>query len=170
MVSMLVASNYPRRVETMPDSVEACASELITFVKGMKRLALAPVAPGERTLERPALLCMFALAEHSEIRPSALAEHLFIDLSTASRQLAALEAEGLVARERDPDDRRAFLVHMTDEGKRVLHANMAARRALLGELLTDWSEDDRRDFARLLGQLNVNLQKHHTIGACKESP
>ena len=154
----------------MSDSVEACATELVTFVKGMKRLALAPVGPGERALERPALMCMFALAEHHQIRPSALAENLYVDLSTASRQLAALEAEGWVTRERDPDDRRAFLVRMTDEGRRVLHANMAARRAKLAELLTDWTEDDRRDFARLLGQLNVNLHQQHPIGTTKESP
>jgi hypothetical protein len=46
---------------------------------------------------------------------------------------------------------------------------MAARRQLLGELLTDWTEDDRCELARLLGQLNSILQKHDTLSTCKES-
>jgi DNA-binding MarR family transcriptional regulator len=117
------------------------------------------------TLDRPALMLLFGTVEHGPVRPSALADSLYIDLSTVSRQLAALESSGWVARERDPDDRRAFLVRATDEGQRVLAANLAARRALLKDLLTDWSEDERLEFARLLGLLNKTLEQRNG-GSC----
>ena len=47
------------------------------------------------------------------MRPSALAEHLHIAARSATEVVDALEARGLVAREPDPDDRRATLVRPT---------------------------------------------------------
>ena len=141
------------------DSFDACANELISFVRGTKRLGHVPVTDGP-ALEHPALMLLLGSAEHGPVRPSVLADVLYLDLSTVSRQLGTLEASGWVARERDPDDRRAFLVRITDEGRRVLGANLAARRALLKDLLTDWSEDERLEFARLLGLLNKTLERH----------
>jgi len=142
------------------DSVDACTNELISFVRGMKRLAPPPNAGDATVLERPALMLLFVLAEHGPMRPSSLAERLDIDLSTASRQLAGLETAGWVTRERDAADKRAFLVGVSADGGRVLQANLAARRALISELLTDWSDDEREEFARLLGRLNKTLERH----------
>jgi DNA-binding MarR family transcriptional regulator len=141
------------------DSFDACANELMTFVRTTRRINTVAVVKDGPALERPALMLLAGTAERGPVRPSVLAETLFLDLSTVSRQLAALEASGWVARERDPDDRRAFLVRLTDEGRRVLCLNMDARRAMLRELLTDWSEDERLDFALLLGRLNKTLQR-----------
>jgi DNA-binding MarR family transcriptional regulator len=97
----------------MTDSVEACATELMNLFRGIKKLALVPSPAGVPTLERPALMLLYGLGEHGPIRPSLLADHLHLDLSTVSRQLAALEAQGWVDRKRDADDRRAFLVAIT---------------------------------------------------------
>lgn len=152
------------------DSFDACTSELISFLKGIKKLAPAPVMADAASLERPALMLLFVLYEHGPIRPSALAESLHIDLSTVSRQLGTLESSGWVTRDRDADDRRAFLVRLSAEGTRVLQANLAARKALLSELLIDWSEDERQEFARLLGRLNKTLERRSRTapqsGAC----
>lgn len=147
------------------DSFEACTNELISFVRATKRLSHVPVPDGP-ALERPALMLLFGTAEHGPVRPSFLAEQLTLDLSTVSRQLTALESSGWLARERDPDDRRAFLVRITPEGKRVLDLNLAARRALLRELITDWSEHERLEFARLLGLLNKSLQQRNGAQTC----
>jgi len=141
------------------DSFDACANELMAFVRATKRISHVPVVEGGPALERPALMLLYGATERGPVRPSTLAETLFLDLSTVSRQLAALESSGWVMRERDPDDRRAFLVRATDEGRRVLHANLAARRAILRELLTDWSEEERLEFASLLGRLNKTLER-----------
>jgi DNA-binding MarR family transcriptional regulator len=146
------------------DSFEACTNELISFVRATKRLAQVPVEGP--SLDRPALMLLFGAVEHGPVRPSALADSLHLDLSTVSRQLAGLENSGWVARERDPDDRRAFLVRATGEGRRVLEANLAARRDLLKDLLTDWSEGERLEFARLLGLLNKTLEQRGHGPAC----
>jgi DNA-binding MarR family transcriptional regulator len=143
------------------DPLEGCANELMAFLRGTKRLAhVIPVVDGP-ALEPPALGLLFITTEQGPVRPSALADALHLDLSTVSRQLAGLESSGWISRERDPDDRRAFLVRVTDEGRRVLHCNVAARRAMLRELLAEWSEAELQEFTRLLGQLNKSLERRH---------
>src|SRR5918997_4278385 len=53
-------------------------------------------------------------------RVSDVAEQLSVDLSVASRQVAALVRAGYVEREPDPDDRRASRLKTTAAGTRVL--------------------------------------------------
>lgn len=50
-------------------------------------------------------------------RATELAAYFGVGKATMSRQLRALEVLGLVAREPDPADGRAFLVGLTDEGR-----------------------------------------------------
>ncbi|MFC3997919.1 MarR family winged helix-turn-helix transcriptional regulator [Nocardiopsis sediminis] len=54
-----------------------------------------------------------------------LAARLRLEKSTVSRMVAELERRGLLVRERDPANRRFFLLRLTDEG-RALHRGMAA--------------------------------------------
>lgn len=153
------------------DSFDACANELMAFVRATKRLAnVPPPVEGGPALERPALALLYVTSECGAARPSELAERVQIDLSTASRQLAGLESSGWITRERDPDDRRAFLVRATEEGRRVLELNMAARRAMLRDLLDDWSEPERLEFARLLGRLNTTLARRHAAVPTTANP
>jgi len=53
-----------------------------------------------------------------------LAERLRLDKSTVSRLIAGLEHKGLVARERDPGNRRSYRLRLTDRG-RAVHAYLA---------------------------------------------
>ncbi|MCY0903164.1 MAG: MarR family transcriptional regulator, partial [Firmicutes bacterium] len=61
------------------------------------------------SLDRSAYLLLAELDEAEALSVSVLADSLFLDISTASRQVAALEAKGLVARITDPEDGRACL-------------------------------------------------------------
>ena len=57
-----------------------------------------------------------ALERLGPVSLNRLAAELFVDKSTASRIVAALEDRGWVARTADPADRRALRLHLTDEG------------------------------------------------------
>ena len=85
---------------------------------------------------------------------SALAGDAGLDLSTVSRQVASLEAAGLVSRTTDPADRRAILVAVTQAGDEVLARNRELRQAALRDLLADWEPAERMQFARLFGRFN----------------
>jgi len=53
-----------------------------------------------------------------------LAERLGLEKSSVSRLAAEMERNGLLVRERDPDNHRQYRLRLTDEG-RAVHARMA---------------------------------------------
>src|SRR5205807_4720239 len=63
-----------------------------------------------------------------------LADRLRLEKSSVSRMAAELERRGLIARERDPDNRRFYRLRITPEG-RALHARM---RGTFHERYTAW--------------------------------
>ena len=101
-----------------------------------------------------------ALQVHGPLRVSDVAQRLGVDLSVASRQIAALAAEGYVERREDPQDRRAQLVAVTPPGRKVLRESHRRMVAGFTRVLEGWSDEDvnaltgglerlREDFARL---------------------
>jgi DNA-binding MarR family transcriptional regulator len=107
-------------------------------------------------IEYPALA---ALADEPGIDQRRLAEAIGIDRNSASQLADALERRGLIAREVHPEDRRARVLHLTDEGRavrdrarpRMLEAN---NRVL--EPLAPW---EREAFLALL----VRIVNHHEV-------
>lgn len=91
------------------------------------------------------------------LRLSDLAERLLVDASVTSRQVAALVAAGLLAREADPDDGRSRLLHVTDAGRADLARWRAVSSGLLVERLTGWDDAELRTLSLLLGRLNDAL-------------
>jgi DNA-binding MarR family transcriptional regulator len=59
-----------------------------------------------------------------------------------TKLVTALEAEGLVTRERSPDDRRMVLVAATAAGVKVLERGRSARIGVIADLLDGASADD----------------------------
>lgn len=70
------------------------------------------------------------LADEGPISQRRLGERQGVDRTTVVAVVDDLERQGLVERRRDPDDRRAYLLHMTPAGRRILRrAGVAADRA-----------------------------------------
>jgi MarR family transcriptional regulator, transcriptional regulator for hemolysin len=91
-----------------------------------------------------------------------LARALRIDGPTLTRHLDGLEDEGLVVRRRDPADRRAVSVELTDLG-RAKHAEMLrAVQAFNRRLLSGLSEAEIEELRALLARLEQNV---HTASA-----
>lgn len=123
-----------------------------------RRVVKSVALPGETVLERPAYAALGRLVDGGPLRPTVLAALLEVDLSVVSRQLRALQDNGLVQREPDPDDARAMLVRPTPAGLAALEETRRVRRAVLGEALADWSQTDRDDLVRLLTAYNHDLE------------
>jgi len=93
----------------------------------------------------------------SPIGVTGVAAALGIDQPRASRLVAAAVAAGLVRREADQaDGRRAFLVR-TDAGRAASEEVRQFRRAVFADVMSDWSDADRADFARLLSRFVAGL-------------
>ncbi len=93
------------------------------------------------------------------VRPSAVAQENHIDVSTASRHIDALARRGLVAKSTDPDDARACLVEVTDEGSDVMREMLANRARAVEPALASWSRRDRKQLVTLLARLAHDLDE-----------
>jgi MarR family transcriptional regulator for hemolysin len=86
-----------------------------------------------------------------------LARALHIEGPTLTRHLDGLEEEGLVVRRRDPKDRRAVSLELTEAGREkhaeLLHAVQAFNRRLLAGL----SAEEIDELRTLLGRLEQNV-------------
>jgi DNA-binding MarR family transcriptional regulator len=75
---------------------------------------------------------------------TAMAAGLGMPLTTMAGFLRRLEADGIIARHRDPRDRRSQIVELSEDGNRALDEAIprftAAYRAFLAELATDQEE------------------------------
>ena len=92
------------------------------------------------------------------VRATDLAEHVGLDISTISRHLRGLEDAGMLVRSPDPDDRRASLLAVTDEGRESLDRSTRARTALLAEATSTWTDTDRTTLGSLLARLADDLE------------
>jgi DNA-binding MarR family transcriptional regulator len=110
-------------------------------------------------LESSAYGLLVRLGECGRQRATDLAAYIGVGKATMSRQLRALEELGLVAREPDPADGRAWLVHLTEEGRRRLGRVREARRATYVRRLAHWDRREVAELARLLHELNGVMDK-----------
>lgn len=140
-----------------PDSITTVEREFGTLMMHLTRYKHH--VNGDR-IDRMALLVLGSLARCGPSRLGAVAEWTGLDPSTVSRQVADLEKAGLLAREADPEDRRAVLLKATVEGERVLDRLSRGRRKRVERLLSDWEPEDVVTFGRLLAQLNAATEKY----------
>jgi DNA-binding MarR family transcriptional regulator len=110
-------------------------------------------------LESAAYGLLVRLEEYGRQRATELAAYIGVGKATMSRQLRALEDLGLIAREPDPADGRAWLVDLTDEGRRRVTHVREARRARYVTQLSHWDRREVAELARLLHQLNGVMEK-----------
>jgi DNA-binding MarR family transcriptional regulator len=106
-------------------------------------------------LEPAAYGLLFRLEETGPERATDLAAYFGVGKATMSRQLRALEELGLVSREPDPADGRAYLMRLTEEGHTRFTRVRDARRARYRNRLAAWDREDIRDLGRLLRMLNA---------------
>src|SRR5258706_3721635 len=81
----------------------------------------------------------------TDARPSqqALARHLRLDKSTVSRLVTEMEREGLLVRDRDPDNRRLARLRLTDRGRETHHGLATALHGRYRHVVAQLSEAER---------------------------
>ncbi|HEY0168392.1 MAG TPA: MarR family transcriptional regulator [Jatrophihabitans sp.] len=157
---MTQASNgHPGRAVTAEptDPIQTVEREFGTLM--MHLIRYKHQVNGDR-IDRMALMVLGTLAHCGPSRLSTVAERTGLDPSTVSRQVADLEKAGLLARDADPEDRRAVQLKATVEGEQVLERLSRGRRRRVERLLSDWDRDDIVTFGRLLAQLNAATEKY----------
>ena len=85
---------------------------------------------------------------------SDLAQALRVRPQSMAQTVGDLEAEGMVERNPDPDDRRRALVSLTEAGQARIEADRAAREGWLVKALEELPDSDRETIERSVELLN----------------
>ncbi len=122
---------------------------------GVSRQAQASGDP----VDRAGYWLLVRISERAPVRLSDLADSVHLDLSTVSRQCRDLVEAGLLVKVPDPNDGRALLLSLSDRGQSVLDAVSEARRQLLAEAVSGWTDRERGALAEGLLRLGAGLEQ-----------
>ncbi|GAA3375509.1 MarR family transcriptional regulator [Streptomyces sannanensis] len=136
----------------------ALERELAVFLRRARASSGEMAREVHPELESAAYGLLVRLEEAGPQRATDLAGYFGVGKATMSRQLRALEELGLVDREPDPADGRAFLVRLTPGGLERFRRVRDARRDQYVRRLADWDRAEVAELARLLHQLNARAE------------
>ena len=97
------------------------------------------------------------LWEQDGLNQRDLAEKLLKDQANTTRILDKLVKKGLVQRVDALDDRRAYLVYLTDEGKRIVEATYPLVAQVKGKVAKGLSDREIESLKAMLNRISQNL-------------
>jgi DNA-binding MarR family transcriptional regulator len=130
----------------------ACTNLIETEVRGKLRTEF------DTTLPRFDLMAQ--LERHAAgLKMNELSQRLMVTGGNVTGITDQLEAEGLVVRESDPADRRAFTVKLTPAGRRAFARMAEAHEQWVVELFSGLAAAEKDQVYRLLAKLKLSLEK-----------
>lgn len=100
---------------------------------------------------------LFVLSRNEGLNQGALADLLEVEPITLGRMIDRLEDAGLVERRRDPNDRRAWRIHLTEAARPKIAQLQALANDMFDDALVGISGRERDQLAALLNQIRDNL-------------
>jgi DNA-binding MarR family transcriptional regulator len=146
------------------DQARRFAAVALRVGRGISQLERDQVCCGTLTLQQFHTLRTIEAA--SAITTSALAEGLGIDLSTASRNLAVLEREGLITRARSAEDARVVTVELAAKGTETLRALACDERVIFASLLARIPVGEREAIIMALDRLAAVVTAREPAPSC----
>jgi len=145
-----------------PESVASVADSFRELQRTVRRSKARLLAATGDDVESATQVLLHTVAAEGPMRASALASIVHADLSTVSRQVAALVSRGLLERQADQCDGRASLLAVTDAGRTAIAEHEQGRQAFFDAVLAGWDTAEMRQFARQLEQFTAAYDHVHT--------
>lgn len=143
-------------VPAAPEPPPAALSQRLGYLLGRVHAAhrqAAEAALVELGLGVKEFGALSILAEEGPLSQQRLGERQGVDRTTMVALVDGLERMAFAERRRDPRDRRAYSLHATAAGRRVLARAEAAARRVEDEFLADLPAPDRECLERVLRRL-----------------
>lgn len=102
-------------------------------------------------------LVIRSLYEHNDLNQRELAELINKDTPTLTRIIDLLCKKNLVVRKTHPQDRRCFVVHLTEDGKKMVEDMLPKVKHVRIKAWEGLNEDDFKQFQRILNTIHNNL-------------
>lgn len=156
-----------KHLKSMTNGVDIKGLELSSLIRMLANYYAAIVAhkmmPGELSGPRMGILIRLLVAEKSGntdgINPTALSHFQNVKKNTISSLLRGLEESGYIERTLDPNDKRVFLIRITEQGRKIMETVGPQRLAMMNDLASDLSDEEKTQLIFLLGKLRKSMQK-----------
>src|SRR6201992_2766229 len=164
MADSATAASPPARAEVAlrQETVASVAESFIDLQRTVRRSKARLLAAAGNDVESATQLLLHTVAAEGPMRASALAASVQSDLSTVSRQVAAMVGRGLLERQADQLDGRASLLAVTHAGRGAIAEHEQGRQAFFDEVLAGWSTEEMRQFAQQLERFTAAYDHVHT--------
>ncbi|HUF83085.1 MAG TPA: MarR family transcriptional regulator [Acidimicrobiia bacterium] len=133
----------------LPERLRLAVTRL---ARRLRQQAEAPISPTQAaalaTIDRRGPLTLGELAELERVQPP-----------TVTAAVGRLEEQGLVDRERDPEDRRVSRVQVTPAGRKLLRETRSRKSAYLERRIAELSARDRATLERAAAVLERLLEE-----------
>ncbi len=136
-----------RRETVVRESIPVLAPLGLAFKRMMA------IVERESGLSAPKWFVLVVLRKWDGVSQGEASQLFEVDPSRVTRIAQALESDGLVRRERDPDDNRVVRMYLTDEGRRWLRRLPALNRRMEERIQSVFSEEEHEELKRMLGLL-----------------
>lgn len=143
-------------------AVASVSDSFIDLQRTVRRAKARLLAAAGNDVESASHLLLNTVDSEGPMRASALAASVQADLSTVSRQVAALVSRGLLERRADQVDGRATLLAVTGAGQAAIAEHERGRQAFFDEVLTGWGTAELRQFAQQMERFTVAYDHVHT--------
>jgi DNA-binding MarR family transcriptional regulator len=141
------------------ETMRALEHEMGVLVRRIRRLIAVRARMVHPDLSPVAYSMLMALNDSGPRRASDLVDLFSIDKGAVSRQVSALLELGLIERSPDPEDRRAAILAITEEGSSRLTRIAESRRAEVIDRLSGWSDEDLKAFVSAMARYNSELER-----------
>lgn len=152
---------------SMTNGADIKGLELSSLIRMLANYYAAIIAhkmvPGELSGPRMGILIRLLVAEKNGntdgINPTALSHFQNVKKNTISSLLRGLEESGYVERNLDPNDKRVFLIRITDKGRKMMETVGPQRLTMMNDLASDLTDEEKTQLISLLEKLRKSMQK-----------
>jgi DNA-binding MarR family transcriptional regulator len=128
-----------------------------SLLYGVKRIELAVRAHLDELLKPSGITAvqytaLTVLEQHEGLPAAELARRSFVTAQSISDVVRALEQRELIVRERNPENRRELLIHLTDAGRALLEQHADDVLALEQRMVSTLSERQTQQFRTALAK------------------
>ncbi len=100
---------------------------------------------------------LLSLVKFPDNNQAFYAERIEVEPITLTRMVDRMEEAGWVERVADPTDRRARLLHLTDQSREIVEPLRKTVETMVNDMAEGFTPQERDVLARLLGKISANL-------------
>lgn len=112
---------------------------------------------------RPQWQVLTLLKRNEGINQGGLAELLEVEPITLGRMIDRLQDAELVVRRADPNDRRAWRLHVTERGEELIEQLQPCARATVSVALEGISDAEQEQLKATLDRMRTNLSRRQPV-------